>query len=216
MSGTGAIGEAARASHLEIVGGFHPEPADGLPEGIGTLFLLGPREPGFWEAVSGAPEFADGRADPIDRWSARVIGALAHEADATPFFPFGLPRRPFVRWALRTGRVWSSEVTLLVSEEAGLLVSFRGALGVRDRLALPEPGRRPCDLCAEKPCRTACPVGALTPGGYDVAACRSHLATPEGTAGCRAQGCAVRRACPRSAGHPRAPALHAHHMEYFA
>jgi ferredoxin len=212
----GAVSDAVRAAQLEIVGGFHPGPEDMVPEGVGTLLLLGPREPGFWEVFSTAPEFRDGAPDPLDRWSARVLGALAEELGALPFMPFGEPRRPFVRWALRTGRVWVSEVNLLVSTEAGLLVSFRGALGFRDRLELPPPGRRPCDDCAGKPCRTACPVGALTAAGYDIPACRAYLATPPGAEGCRSLGCAVRLACPWSAGHPRAPALHAHHMRHFA
>jgi epoxyqueuosine reductase len=211
-----AVPEAIRAAQLDIVGGFHPGPDDGVPVGVGTVLLLGPREPGFWDVLRAAPEFADGGRDPIDRWSARAIGGLAKDLGALPFFPFGEPRRPFVRWALRTGRVWVSEVNILVSEEAGLLVSFRGALGFAERLDLPQPGMRPCDGCTEKPCRGACPVGALTAAGYDVPGCRAYLATPPGAATCRAQGCAVRLACPWSAGHARARALHAHHMRYFA
>jgi hypothetical protein len=216
MTAAGAIGEAARASQLVVVGGFNPGTDDGVPEGVETVLLFGPLEPGFWDTVSSSSEFRDDQPDPLDRWSARVIGALARDLDALPFFPFGEPRRPFIRWALRTGRVWVSDVHLLVSEEAGLLVSFRGALGFRERLALPLPGRRPCDDCTEKPCQASCPSGALTAGGYDVAACRAFLTTPEGAVGCGTTGCAVRLACPWSVRHPRAPALHAHHMRSFA
>jgi hypothetical protein len=212
----GAALAAVRAAQLDIVGGFHPEPEDMVPEGVGTLLLLGPREPGFWDALSAAPEFRDGARDPLDRWSERVIGQLAEGLGALPFFPFGEPRRPFIRWALRTGQVWVSEVNLLISAEAGLLVSFRGALGFRERIPLPPPAQRPCDSCTGKPCRAACPAGALTAAGYDVPACRAYLASPPGAASCREGGCAVRLACPWSAGHPRAPALHAHHMRYFA
>jgi epoxyqueuosine reductase len=212
----GAVADAVRAAQLEIVGGFHPGPEDIVPEGVGTLLLLGPREPGFWEAVSAAPEFGDGGRDPLDRWSAQVIGRLAGDLGALPFFPFGEPRRPFVRWALRTGRIWVSEVNLLITVEAGLLVSFRGALGFRERIAVPPPAQRPCDDCIGTPCLTACPVGALTASGYDVPACRSYVASPPGAASCGEHGCAVRLACPWSAAHPRALALHAHHMRYFA
>jgi hypothetical protein len=212
----GAVSDAVRAAQLEIVGGFHPGPEDMVPEGVETLVLLGPLEPGFWETVSSSPEFLEDARDPLDRWSTRVIGRLAEDLDALPYFPFGEPRRPFIRWALRTGRVWLSEVNILVSEDAGLLVSFRGALGFRERLDLPPPGRRPCDTCAGKPCTTACPVGALTASGYDVPACRDYLSSPPGTASCRQHGCAVRLACPWSARHPRATALHAHHMRHFA
>lgn len=209
-----AVADRVRAAGLDVMGGFHPEPSDGL-EGVGTLVLLGPSEPGFWEVVSAAPEFADGAPDPLDRWSARVIGGLARDLGARAFFPFGMPRQPFIGWALRSGRAWISEVGLLIHDVAGLLVSFRGALGLPERIALAS-GTRPCDACGPKPCRTACPVGALTLAGYDIPACKAYLATPEGATGCMAAGCAVRTACPVSRGHPRHPALSAHHMRSFA
>ncbi|NBR88334.1 MAG: hypothetical protein EBS68_00235 [Rhodobacteraceae bacterium] len=69
-----------------------------------------------------------------------------------------------------------------------------------------------CPTCAQ-PCTTACPIGALTPAGYDVPRCRAYIATPEG-APCLTQGCAVRRACPVSAGR-RLPEQSAWHMEQF-
>lgn len=210
------IGAIARASHLEVLGGFHPDASDGLPEGIATLILLGPREPGFWSAVTAEREFRDDAPDPLDRWSLRTIGALAEEIGALPYFPFGAPARPFVSWALRSGHAWVSEVGLLVHDHAGLLVSYRGALGLRHRIDLPPPGARPCDTCAGKPCLAACPVGALRSDGYDVAACRDYLHQPEGTRTCMAHGCTVRLSCPVSRGYPRDPAQSAHHMRYFA
>lgn len=206
----------SRASHLEVLGGFHPDGSDGLPEGIATLILLGPREPGFWSAVTAEREFRDEAPDPLDRWSLRTIGALAEDIGAQAFFPFGAPHRPFVSWALRSGHAWVSEVGLLVHDRAGLLVSYRGALGLHDRVALPPHGARPCDTCMDKPCRTACPVGALTHLGYDVAACRDYLHRPEGARSCMSIGCAVRLSCPVSRGYPRDPAQSAHHMRYFA
>jgi hypothetical protein len=189
------IAGSARQSGLAVLGAFHPGPDDGAPEACGTLVLLGPEGPGFWQVFREAPEFGDGRPDPLDRWSARVIGALAVSVGGRALFPFGGPPfAPFTAWARASGQAWISPVGLLVHARFGLLVSYRGALALTARLDLPERGERPCDGCA-KPCLEACPVGALGASGYDLAACHGWL---DGAAGrsCLAGGCAVRRACP--------------------
>ncbi len=205
-----------RAECLEVFGGFHPGPEDLAPEGTGTLILLGPREPGFWAHVQAAPEFADGQADPLDRWSARAIGALAAELNAEALFPFGgPPYRPFISWALRSGRAWQSPAGLLVHDQAGLMVSYRGAFAFRERLDLPPAPEKPCETCADKPCLTACPVGALSAEtGYNLAACHGFLDTADGQ-DCMARGCKARRACPVSQGYARLEEQSAFHMRSF-
>jgi len=123
---------------LDLLGGFHPEPADGLPKQTGTLLLLGPGD-GFWEIFAGSDEYSDGLE----------FGGPPHHA--------------FYSWAVRTGRIWSSPVALLVHDQDGLMVSFRGALAFSDRIRLPQPpDHAPCVTC-DAPCRDACPVGALSP-----------------------------------------------------
>ncbi|MEM7489416.1 MAG: ferredoxin [Pseudomonadota bacterium] len=186
---------------LAILGGFH--------EDGGTILLLGPDPTIFWPTLQAAPEALG--PDPVDRWSTRVIGTWAAKIGAEARFPFGHPVQPFVTWALKTGRCHVSPVGLLVHDAQGLLVSFRGALVLDRKIALPAPPPRPCDGCPA-PCRTACPVDALSPQGYDIPACRAWLAGPEGN--CMAQGCAARRACPVSPARPDAQA--AHHMRAFA
>lgn len=205
----------AGEQHLAVFGGFHPDPEDGAPEGSGTLVLLGPDEPGFWDHLQRQREFRDGRADPLDRWSRRIIGALADELGAMPLFPFeGPPYRPFFGWGARTRRAWPSPVTLLVHDRAGLMVSYRGALSFAHRLALPDPPAEvPCKAC-QRPCVTACPAAALTDRGYDVAACHAYLDTPQGQS-CLQQGCAVRRACPLGRSYGRHPEQSAFHMSYY-
>lgn len=206
---------AALAEGLEVMGGFHPTPDDRVPDGLGTILLLGPAEPGFWARVTTSPEGADGRPDPVDRWSARVIAGLADDLGATPLFPFGQPRQPFVSWALRTGRVWLSPAHLMVHDRQGLWMSFRGALGFEGRIPLPDtPTSSPCDTCAGKPCLSACPAGALTAATYDLNACHTYLDSPDG-AGCMGAGCAVRRACPAGAAYERLAEQSAHHMRHF-
>ncbi|RVT82855.1 ferredoxin [Rhodobacteraceae bacterium CCMM004] len=201
---------------MRVLGGLHPGPEDGLPDRIATLLLIGPEPVGFWAHVRATPEFADGRPDPLDRWSRRTIGRAACALGGKAYFPFGGPPwHPFIGWAKRSGQAWESPVGLLVHAEAGLMVSYRGAIGLTAAVDLPAAAARPCDGCAGQPCRAACPVGALTPARYDVPACRTFVRGPEG-GDCRDLGCAVRRACPLSQSWGRDPAQSAFHMAAFA
>lgn len=206
--------EARLAPHqLAILGGFNPGPDEpGLPRGTATLVLLGPHEPGFWPHLTAQPEW-DGAPDPVDRWSRRVIGRLACDLGAKALFPFGGPPwHPFFQWALRTGRAWQSPLRLLVHDGQGLLVSFRGALALKERL-VPAQGRNPCTGCAA-PCLRACPAGALGGAGYDVPRCHDWLDNPGGEA-CLSAGCLVRRACPVSSTYARMAEQSAYHMRQF-
>lgn len=211
-----AVLTAVNAAHLEIAGAFHPRPDQGCPPGTGTLVMLAPLEPAFWPAFTDSVEYRDGAPDPMDRWSTRVIGQLAQDLGATALFPFGgPPYHPFYSWALASGRAWASPVRLLVHDRAGLFISYRGALALPERMPLPPPtAAMPCTTCADKPCLSACPIGALGAGGYDVPACRAHIA---GNAGrdCAESGCLVRRACPVSTRHGRLPEQSAFHMKAF-
>lgn len=198
---------------LAVFGGFHPGPDDGAPPGTRTLLLIGPDEPGFWPRFTADPEWQDGRPDPMDRWSRRVIGRIACDLAAKAVFPFGGPPfAPFYRWALASGRAWASPVHLLVHDRAGLMVSYRGALALKRHLDLPPPPPCPCDGCP-RPCLSACPATALTGAGYDVPACRTWLAT-SGT-DCLAAGCQVRRACPVAQSYGRVESQSAYHMSMF-
>lgn len=209
------IADRAATDHLAILGAFHPTETDKAPASCQTLLLLGPAGPEFWGHVTATPPFLDGMPDPLDRWSRQTIGKIACALGAKALFPFGGPPwHPFVSWAERSGRAWKSPVNLLVHDTAGLMVSFRGALALRDRIILPMPtDQSPCTAC-EKPCRDACPVGALTQTGYDTSACHGFLDTAAGT-DCMAQGCAVRRACPLSQTYGRPAAQSAWHMRSF-
>jgi hypothetical protein len=200
--------------NLTLLGGFLPDADDALPS-TGTLLLLGPRQPGFWTRFTATPEWKDGAPDPIDRWSLRIISALAAELGGTARFPFGGPPfQPFQRWAQRSGRCHISPVGLLVHDRSGLMVSFRGALLLPERLDLPPPPPEPCPACVTKPCLSACPVGALGAKGYDVPSCRAYLAEPEGV-GCLNGGCAVRRSCPVGQEAPQDSRQSAYHMRSF-
>ncbi|MCB5411551.1 ferredoxin [Pseudogemmobacter faecipullorum] len=214
MDALAEIESRLEAQALTVLGGFSPQPGEaGFPRGTATLLMIGLREPGFWPQFTASPEWQDGQSDAMDRWSRRVLGQLACSLGAKALFPFGgPPYHPFYQWALRTGRVWDSPVRLLVHADQGLMVSFRGALALRQRLELPG-GTRPCDSCPQ-PCLSACPAGALGAEGYDVPACHAALDLDTG-ADCLSAGCRTRRACPRSQSYARLPEQSAYHMRQF-
>ncbi len=162
-------------------------------EGVGTVVLVGNAGPAMWEAF--APHI-DVEPNPLDRWTKRVVDPIAEEFGARAVYPFGEPRRPFQRWALRAETLYSSPLGILIHPEYGLWHAWRAALLFAERLDLPprSDAPSPCESCAEKPCLSACPVGAFTGSAYDVPACAAHIAKPE--ADCLAVGCHARNACP--------------------
>ena len=216
------IASHIREAGLVWRGTFHPGGADGvpaLPDGapVGTLVLLGFAGRAGWPAFAASPESADGAPDPLDRWSRRVVTRLAEALGGAALFPFGGPPwLPFQRWAQRAEPVFASPLGLLIHPVWGLWHSYRGALALRDRLALPPrpAAAHPCDSCAGRPCLTACPVGAFSLSGYDVAGCAVHIASPAGAA-CMDQGCAARRACPVGVEHRHDEAAARFHMRAF-
>jgi hypothetical protein len=101
-----------------------------------------------------------------------------------------------------------------VSPTRGLWLSYRGALGLSERLDLPPLAQEsPCDPCPA-PCLNACTVGAFAGGVYDVDRCVAHITRPEGRT-CREGGCRVRHACPAGHAAPPPRAQCAFHMEAF-
>lgn len=202
---------------LAIYGALQAPVDDRCLLGSGTLVLLGTAS-NFWPLFKDSPEFLDQETDPIDRWSARVIGDLAQTFGANPFFPSdGPPYPPFVQWALASGRAFTSPSQMLVHDTVGMMISFRGALHFEQSFDIPPPllAHSPCKDCASRPCLSICPAQALVDGGpYQLATCHRHLETPAGTP-CLTEGCLARRACPLSLGAERQFEQNAHHMRYF-
>ncbi len=198
---------------LSVIGGFATLPEHAAPDGIASIAMLGLSNDG-WDIFAASAEAQDGKEDPMDRWSLRVVTALAKEVDAAPLFPFGgPPYQPFLRWAAATGKIWPSPIGMSIHAERGLWMSFRGALGfsqIRDDLVA-DQAVRPCESCAEKPCLTTCPVDAFTDGVYDVPTCVGHIDTPQG-ADCLGFGCKARHACPIGREWAPVPAQATFHM----
>ncbi len=189
----------------------------GVLADVRTIVLVGMVGRSGWDAFAASPEAGDGLDHPLDRWSRRVIDALARELGAIALYPFGGPAHfPFQQWALRSEPVHPSPIGLLIHPRYGLWHSYRGALGFLDALDVPAfaASVSPCESCRGRPCLSACPVGAFSIRGYDVAACAAHLKDPVG-ADCMDRGCLARRACPVGAEHAHGTAQAAFTMRAF-
>jgi hypothetical protein len=178
---------------LILRGGFYPEPGETELEGVLAVLLVGNAGSAMWQAF--APH-VDGERNPLDRWTKRVIDPIAQKFGARAVYPFDPEVPPFQRWALRAEAVYPSPLGILIHPEYGLWHAYRAALLFSERLDLPARSgvSSPCESCAEKPCLSACPVGAFNGSSYDLTACAGHIAKPE--ANCTSVGCHARNACP--------------------
>ncbi len=217
---------AVESAGIAWRGAFNPTPDDNVPplannQTAQTIVLVGFAGDLGWNTFAASPEANDGAADPLDRWSRRVVGGLAQHLGATAFYPFGGPPRvPFQRWAQRAEPLHHSPLGILIHARWGLWHSYRGALAFAERFDCPPatPQASPCDSCAAKPCLSACPVNAFaTPTAetrLDMAKCGGYLEQSAGQ-DCRTNGCLARRACPVGAEFTYTPAQAEFHMNNF-
>ncbi len=215
------IAETIERAGLNVLGGFQPAAGEHaalhLPANTDTLLLLGWPAPGHWRTFAASPEYADGRPDPLDRWTQRVVDGLAAEAGATALYPFGgPPYHPFQAWAIRARIARPSPIGLLLHPVYGLWHSYRAALAFSAHVVLPPPvlGDHPCDTCADRPCLTACPVGAYSDAGFAVADCRHYVTAHP--ADCLTVGCHARDACPVGRSHRNGSEQITFHQRAFA
>lgn len=208
---------AAQTDHLDRIVGAHGLFVMGLaPQGDDKVMALVGMGRDCWPIFLSSSEAQDGEADPLDRWSKRIGDNTATQIGAEVAYPWdGPPYAPFIEWALRSGHFWQSPVGMLVHSAAGLMISIRFALHFCGEASAPARKPHPCQTCKERPCETACPVGALVPSAsYNVPSCKAHIASGEGKT-CLSAGCLVRRACPISQSFGRDPAQSGFHMKAF-
>lgn len=184
-----AISSAIERAGLVPRGALRLEASERAGElaGIRTIVLAGMAGREGWSAFAASPEARDRAGHPLDRFSRRVIGGLARELGAKALFPFGGPPfLPFQQWARRAEPVHPSPIGILIHPRYGLWHSYRGTLGFREALDVPEQAAvpSPCDSCSGRWCLKACPVDAFSDAGYEVAACAGYLTSAEG-ADCR-------------------------------
>jgi hypothetical protein len=178
---------------LILRGGFYPDPEEAGLIRAATVLLIGNAGGAMWQAFA---SHIDGERNPLDRWTKDVIDPIAENVGARVVYPFDPEVPPFQRWAVRAETVYASPLGILIHPQYGLWHAYRAALLFSEKLDLPPRSdvASPCESCAEKPCLSACPVGAFTGSAYEVAVCASHIAKPD--ADCTSVGCHARNACP--------------------
>ena len=206
-----AVEHAIRAASFEPLGWLLPAPAHSM--GAQTLVLVGNAGPAMYERLAREREPA---IDLMDSWTRDVLTPLAHQLGARVAFPFDQPFPPFLQWAKAAGAGFTSPLGLNIRPDFGLWHAFRAAFLFDERLAIPAAPAwtSPCESCLDKPCLSTCPVSAFSGTAYDVAACASHLAAPQGKP-CREQTCMARLACPVAPGYRYGPDQMRFHMRAF-
>ena len=161
-----------------------------------VALLIGPNEPFFWDNFKKSKEFNSSRKNPLNNWSKRIIDEISKKFSGKAFYPFQKnPVIPFYDWALISDKFWESPVKLLVHENRGLMVSFRGAIAFKNKKFIKNTVKTtsPCVSCTA-PCKSTCPVSAFRNNKYDVETCINFIrSTKENIC---INGCLVRRSCP--------------------
>jgi len=162
-----------------------------------AVALVGNIGSSFWSSFVESNEYADGEADPLDRWSLRVANEVAPSLNAKPVFPFqGPPYLPFQQWAKRAEAMHQSPLGLMIHPQFGLWHAYRFALLFQHTFEQTQDNQEsPCLSCIDQPCLKTCPVNALSAEGYDVDGCAEYL-KQNASAECFEHGCMARFSCP--------------------
>lgn len=168
-----------------------------FPEHVRSVGLVGNIGSSYWPFFSRSAEFADGRPDPLDRWSRRIAIAIVNTHSVLAIFPFtGPPYFPFQQWARRAEALTQSPLGLMIHADYGLWHSYRFALLLDTPAgAAPVQAESPCLTCSGRPCLRSCPVEAFDGDRYNVDICTSYLRN-NAAAECHDKGCLARYACP--------------------
>jgi epoxyqueuosine reductase QueG len=184
-----------------------------LPGAAGAL-IVGSGGPTFFDRFAREPEASDGAANPLDRYTRRVVARAVDEALAplgvrqVVHFPFGTrPVIPFQRLGRAAGLGGPGPLGLQIHPLYGAWWAYRGLLLVDCELpGVPPPG----DGCAgcDAPCVAACPAGAVQRTGFLVPACYARRLVAEP---CHLS-CIARISCVRGPEHRYSDAELAFHM----
>jgi epoxyqueuosine reductase QueG len=152
----------------------------------------------------------------IDEWTKAVVDPLAANLGAYAVYPFDVPHQPFLTWARLAGAGHISPLGLNIHNTYGLWHAYRAALLFPVEFDLPRnsAGAHPCESCAEKPCLSACPVGAFDGTHYEVSSCGQHILSDDGES-CISGGCKARLACPVGQHYQYHPRQMQFHMRAF-
>ena len=104
----------------------------------------------------------------------RVFDGLAHSLMLPHFCPLELALFAILFLGIKTRSYLCVANKILVHDQSGLFLSFRGALAFKEHISFPVPsGHSPGDC--PSPCMTACPVNAFDSESYNITACKSHV-----------------------------------------
>jgi epoxyqueuosine reductase len=184
-----------------------------LPGARGAL-IAGSGGPAFFGFFSASPEARDGAADPLDRYTRRIVEHSVGDVLAplgvrrAVHFPFGTnPVVPFQRLGRAAGLGAPGPLGLHIHPTYGAWWAYRALVVVDRELPIRPPPGDGCAGC-EAPCVAACPGIAVARAGFVVAACHAHrlIAPP-----CQLS-CVARIACVRGPEHRYTDAELAFHM----
>ncbi|MGI9604967.1 MAG: hypothetical protein ACR2P0_02390 [Acidimicrobiales bacterium] len=151
--------------------------------------------------------------NPFDDVTVELVSTWIENAHPNALFSIVYPGPapvPLGRLAERLGWGSPSPLGLTIHPEHGLWIAHRIAFLTDLAFSRPQtPGPHPCSTCADTPCVTACPVGAVSLNtGFDVEACSVHRI--ETGSGC-AEQCFARNVCPVGGNNRYEPAQMRHH-----
>lgn len=160
------------------------------------LILLGHGGRRLWTALQ---EWGLKTADPVDHYSLTITRQFIRDYLGEPpvcwLYPqteYIVPLQQLGAWA---GWSYPSPLGQGIHPEFGVWFAYRAAFLTTAELPLrTEPKRpSPCASCADKPCITACPVGAVRPDRFDVDGCARFRLRDDSPC---ADRCLARLACP--------------------
>ena len=138
-------------------------------------------------------------ADPVDQYSAQITRQFIRDYLGAPPICWLYPDAPYLVPLQQLGALagWSypSPLGQGIHPEFGVWFAYRAAfLTTADLPLRVEPKQTsPCETCAEKPCITACPVGAVCLHNFGVDDCARYRLCEQSPC---ADRCLARLACP--------------------
>jgi hypothetical protein len=164
------------------------------------LILIGNAGGAMWAAVKAA---GIASADPIDDFSVRTAQAWFDGQFAGHWHAIVYPGdAPVGLQALGRLAGWHHPAPFMVGiqQEWGSWFAYRVAMLSDTRLAPTPPlaAASPCERCADRPCVSSCPAGAMAGGGFALDKCVRYRREPASR--CR-RTCIARISCPVGSAH---------------
>ena len=179
-----------------------PLRADGVViERYQSLVVIANGGAAFWSALQAFGMRGD---DPVDAFSRHLAERFVAEHlqcdEALPLYP-GHYAIALQQLGALAGWHHPSPLGLGIHVEFGLWFAYRNAFLITQSLpaTTARPSQSPCASCADKPCVSACPPGAVrAENSLELTTCIDFRLKPEST--CATQ-CLARAACPVGAEH---------------